>query len=315
MRNGPIQKLQSEPAQQERGATSNSLEQTTATPALAPERPKLRSNILKKPTTPDMRTATLEARLVKSGVPRDQDFINGLLGQLITAGDMGGQHDDSETGSLFSVIEGYGPRDMVDAMLCSQLGTLQGAIARRVRLVNRIIDPALRDVAVNTLAKLVRAFTAVSDALTRRGRGGSPSFSVGHVSFGEGSQAILANVTQSQGEAAPDEAAPSAPLPSTLRRSQCQALKTWSRRRFPLRAPEQKSSARSRRNDWESPAEYWADAFEPALRCQNSIRQALPIAGRRWQKALPYAWRITGVGRSKRQPKRAQAPNVYARSP
>ena len=38
MRPGPIQKLQSEPAQQERGATGNSLEQTTAKPAFPPER-------------------------------------------------------------------------------------------------------------------------------------------------------------------------------------------------------------------------------------------------------------------------------------
>ncbi len=209
----PIQKLQSEPISQERGATGNSLEQTTAKPALAPERPKLRSNSLPNIPTPDMRTATLEARLVKSGVPRNQDFINGLLRQLITAGDMGGPTDDLEIGFLFSVIEGYGPRDMLDAMLCSQAGMLQGTIARQIRQLNRTHDPASHDVAVNTLAKLIRTFTALSDALTRRRRGDSPSVSVGHVSFSEGAQAILGNVTQSQGEAAPDEAAPSPPLP------------------------------------------------------------------------------------------------------
>ena len=208
----PNQTLQSEPTSLERGATGNSLEKTNATPALPPERPKRRPNILPKIPTPDMRTATLQARLVNAGVPADPDFINGLLGQLITAGDMGGPTDDLEISFLFSVIEGYGPRDMFDAMLCSQAGMLQGTISRQIRELNRTHDPALRDVAVNTLARLVRTFATVSDALSRRRRGDSASVSVGHVSFNEGAQAILGNVTQSQGEAAPDEAAPSLPL-------------------------------------------------------------------------------------------------------
>jgi hypothetical protein len=208
----PIQTLKSETTPQEWGATGNSLEKTKAMPALPPERPKLRGNILPKIPTPDMRSATLEARLVNAGVPRDPDFIHGLLGQLITAGDMAGSHDDHETGFLFSVMEGVAPRDVIEAMIGSHLGMLQGLIANQVRVVNRTNDPALRDVAVNTLGKLIRTFTAVSDALTRRRRGDSPSVSVGHVSFGEGAQAILGNVTQSQGQAAPDEAAASPPL-------------------------------------------------------------------------------------------------------
>ena len=219
MRPEPIQTFKSEATPQERGATINSLEDTKATPALPPERPKLLSNerpkllsnILPKIPTPDMRTATLQARLVNAGVPADPDFINGLLGQLITAGDMASQQDDRETGFLFSVIEGNAPRDMVDAMICSQMGMLQGLIVRQQRLVNRTNDPVEMEIRVNTLAKLIRTFATLSDALTRRRRGDSPSVSVGHVSFGEGAQAILGNVTQSQGEAAPDEAAPSLP--------------------------------------------------------------------------------------------------------
>jgi hypothetical protein len=164
----PIQTLKSETTPQEWGATGNSLEKTKAMPALPPERPKLRGNILPKIPTPDMRSATLEARLVNAGVPRDPDFIHGLLGQLITAGDMAGSHDDHETGFLFSVMEGVAPRDVIEAMIGSHLGMLQGLIANQVRVVNRTNDPALRDVAVNTLGKLIRTFTAVSDALTRR---------------------------------------------------------------------------------------------------------------------------------------------------
>ena len=118
---GPIQKSQSEPAPQERGATRNSLEQPMDKSALAPERPKLRSNSLPNIPTPDMRTAALEARLVKAGVPQHEDFINGLLGQLITAGDLGGRHDDLEVSFLLSVVEGIKPRDTVEAMIASQM--------------------------------------------------------------------------------------------------------------------------------------------------------------------------------------------------
>jgi hypothetical protein len=126
---------------------------------------------------------------------------------------MAGPRDDHEIGFLFSVIEGIAPRDIVEAMLGSQMGMVQGAIVKQTRCVNRTHDPALRDVAVNTLAKLVRTFVALSDALTRRRNGGGANVSVGHVSIGEVGQAIVGNVTQSQGEAARDEAAPSPPLP------------------------------------------------------------------------------------------------------
>jgi hypothetical protein len=144
---------------------------------------------------------------------RDPGFIHGLLGQLITAGDMAGPRDDHETGFLFSVMEGVTPRDIIDAMIGSQIGMLQGLIVKQVRCVNRTNDPALRDVAVNTLGKLIRTFTALVEALRRRRNGGSPSVSVGHMSINDHGQAIVGNLTQSQGEAAPDEAAPSPPLP------------------------------------------------------------------------------------------------------
>ena len=208
---GSIQKLQSV-AQQERSATSDNLEQTTAMAALAPERPKLRSNILKKPPKPDMRTAALEARLVKAGVPRDDDFINGLLSQLIAAGELGREHDDLEVSFLLSVFEGIRPRDMVKSMLATQMAMVHVTTVKLARRLHRSIDPASQDGAANSLAKLVRTFAAQMEALTRHRSGGSPSVLVGHVSVSQGGQAIVGNVTQSQDEAGSDEATPSPPL-------------------------------------------------------------------------------------------------------
>ena len=207
----PIQTLKSEPTSQERGATGNSLEQTTAKSALPPERPKLRSNSLPEIPTPDMRTAALEARLVKAGVPQDQDFINGLLRQLITAGDLGGRHDDLEVGFLLSVMEGIKPHDTVAAMIASQMALLQTNIVKQSRRLNRTVQ-GYEDGPVNSLTKLIRTFVTLSDALTRHRNGGGPNVSVGHVSFGEGSQAIVGTVNQSRSEVAPEETAPSPPL-------------------------------------------------------------------------------------------------------
>jgi hypothetical protein len=158
-----------------------------------------------------MRTPALEARLVKAGVPEDADFINGLLGQLITAGDLGGRHDDLEVSFLLSVMEGIKPHDMVEAMIAAQMALLQTNIAKQSRRLNRTLQ-GYEDGPVNSLTKLVRTFVTLSEALTRHRNGGGPNVSVGHVSFGEGSQAIVGNVTQRQGEAAPDGAAASPPL-------------------------------------------------------------------------------------------------------
>jgi hypothetical protein len=156
MRSGPIEKLKSEPTSQARG------------------------NILPNIPTPDMRTPALAARLMKAGVPRDEDFINGLLGQLITAGDLGGRHDDLEVSFLFSVMEGIKPRDMVEAMIASQMGMIQTNIVKQSRRLNRTLQ-GCEDGPVNSLTKLVRTFVTLSEALTRHRNGGGPNVSVGHV--------------------------------------------------------------------------------------------------------------------------------------
>ncbi len=206
---GPMQKLKREPASQARGATRNSLEQ----PALPSERHVPRSNRLKtSPPTQDMSTAAMGARLVKAGVPFDEDFVSGLLSQLIEAGELGGKHDDLETNFLISVIEGIRPRDMVEAMLSTQMAMVHVATVKQVRRLNRSIYPELQDGAANTLAKLVRTFATQIEGLTRHRSGGSASVSVGHLSINQGGQTIVGNVTPSQCEAGSDEATPSPPL-------------------------------------------------------------------------------------------------------
>jgi hypothetical protein len=61
-----------------------------------------------------------------------------------------------------------------------------------------------------------------------------------------------------------------------------------------------------------SSTEYRADAVEPALRRDDAFRQALPISGRRLEKAVSNAWRCAGIGRPARKQKRTKEWIVYA---
>jgi hypothetical protein len=183
----PSQKLKSEPTSQARVATSNSLEQTVAKPALLPERPRTRQLKIPKP---DMSTAALEARLVKAVGSRDPDFLRGMLRQLIVAGELGRETDDHEVNFLLSVIEGVEPRDIVEAMLAAQMGMVHVQAVSFARRLNRFLDYAEREDVASTFNKLTRTFAAQMKALTRYRTGGGPNVTVGHVSVSEGGRRL-----------------------------------------------------------------------------------------------------------------------------
>ena len=91
MRPEPMQTFKSEATPQERGATINSLEDTKATPALPPERPEAALQYFAEDPYAryaDGNTPGAPRERRRTGGPR---LYNGLMGQLITAGDMGGQ--------------------------------------------------------------------------------------------------------------------------------------------------------------------------------------------------------------------------------
>jgi len=64
---------------------------------------------------------------------------------------------------------------------------------------------------------------------------------------------------------------------------------------------------RGQKNDDPPSPQYLADAVEPALRCDDAVRPALTVSGRRLEKAVSHAWRCAGIGRPARQQKRAEA--------
>jgi hypothetical protein len=96
----PSKKLKTEPASQERGATANSLEQTTLVPTRVPKRgrsggsktktPTRRSGDKSSATSPDHPNGADDcARIMEMLGTTDPDFAKGIYAQLISASSRG----------------------------------------------------------------------------------------------------------------------------------------------------------------------------------------------------------------------------------
>ncbi|RWI13917.1 MAG: hypothetical protein EOQ92_30255, partial [Mesorhizobium sp.] len=65
----------------------------------------------------------------------DEDFINGLLRQLVNVGSHGKTPDDQGTAFVASIVKGIEPQDQIEAMLASQMAAVHMAtmtFARRL---------------------------------------------------------------------------------------------------------------------------------------------------------------------------------------
>ena len=75
-----------------------------------------------------------------------------------------------------------------------------------------------------------------------------------------------------------------------------------------MRSPGAVRQARDLDDRWRN---HVTRALSAALRRQNPFRRRVPLAGGARQKALPHAWRCTGVRRLNGKPERAQARPVH----
>src|SRR3954467_8773819 len=66
-------------------------------------------------------------------------------------------------------------------------------------------------------------------------------------------------------------------------------------------------SEQNANDDTRASAQYKADAREPALWREDALGQAVPLACRARQKAMPYAWRSARLRCTQRKSERAQA--------
>lgn len=137
----------------------------------------------------------------------DQDFMNGLLSHMADASSQGRELDEVSINFVLSVVKGIKPKDQVEAMLAVQMAAIHTATMTFARRLARVETIPQQDSAERALNKLTRTFAAQMEALKRYRTGGEQKVTVQHVSVSEGGQAIVGNVTQGAGEAAPQEPA------------------------------------------------------------------------------------------------------------
>ncbi len=161
-------------------------------PSPLPEPPRRLKKI--KVPKPDMAQAELEDRLTRASGTRNADFLNGILSQVISAGELGRETDDREIDFLLSVVEDIEPRNVIEGMLAAQMATLHVQSMRLVRYLNRLSDDQTLQTVGGLLIKMNKTFAAQAETLSRLRTGGAQNLTVGHVSVGEGGQAIVGNI-------------------------------------------------------------------------------------------------------------------------
>jgi len=132
--------------------------------------------------------------LLKALGTTDEDFLNGLVRQLVNVGSQGASPDERGINFMLAVIKGIEPRDQVEAMLAAQMAAVHMAsmtFARRLATVENIPQ---QDSAERAFNKLTRTFAAQIAARKDYRSKGEQRMVVQHVHVAEGGQAIVGNV-------------------------------------------------------------------------------------------------------------------------
>ena len=125
----------------------------------------------------------------------DDDFLGGLIKQLVSVGSQGVAPDEDGTNFLLSVVKGIEPRDQIETMLAAQMAAVHAAsmtMARRLATVDNIEQ---QDCAERAFNKLTRTFAVQVEALKSYRSKDEQKMTVQHVHVAECGQAIVGNVS------------------------------------------------------------------------------------------------------------------------
>ena len=125
----------------------------------------------------------------------DEDFINGLLTQLINVGSPGKTPDEKGTAFVASIVRGIEPKDQIEAMLASQMAAVHLATMTFARRLAHVENIPQQDSAERAFNKLARTFATQVEALKKYRTGGQQQVTVKHVTVNDGGQAIVGNVS------------------------------------------------------------------------------------------------------------------------
>jgi len=132
--------------------------------------------------------------LMKALGTTDDDFLVGLLNQLVNTGSQGPNADESETNFMLAVVKGIEPRDQIEAMLAAQMAAVHNATMTFARRLAGVETIRQQDSAQTAFNKLARTFAAQVSALKDYRSKGEQKMTVQHVHVAEGGQAIVGNV-------------------------------------------------------------------------------------------------------------------------
>ena len=111
---------------------------------------------------------------------------------LAVSRDAAGTYDTVKVNALIAAVEGARPENEVQAMLAVQMAITHEIAAQALRRMVRVDQIPQYDSAGSMAVKLLRAFTAQAECLSRLQRGGEQVVRVVHVH--PGAQAIVGNV-------------------------------------------------------------------------------------------------------------------------
>jgi hypothetical protein len=220
-----------EPTEREKTA----LDRYRAQKATAPAAPRMKVIDGKKKVTPDHPDRPIADALLKEALGTvSDDFLSGLISQLVNAGSRGRQIDEDALNFMLSVVKGIKPKDQLEAMLAAQIAAIHMATMTFARRLAHVETIAHQDSAERALNKLARTYAMQMEALRRYRTGGEQKVTVQHVSVNEGGQAIVGNVNQAASGTALEKPVTTTPA-LTDARQQAMPIETTPAQVVPLR--------------------------------------------------------------------------------
>ena len=126
----------------------------------------------------------------------DQEFLMGLLSQVVDVCSRDGKIDELALNFMISVIKGIKPMDQVESMLAAQMAATQ---MLSMQFAGRLLRPQSLPAQYSderAYNKFTRTYTSQVQVLKLKRSSGEQTVTVQNVSLSEGSQAIVGNVTQ-----------------------------------------------------------------------------------------------------------------------
>jgi hypothetical protein len=143
---------------------------------------------------PDPQTG--EALLAEALGAADRDALHGLLSQLVKASAVALKPDQGNLSFMVSMLKSIAPRDSLEAMLATQMVSIQVATMRSACRLACTNDLTQQESLTRALTRLSRTFAAQMEALNRHRSNGACAITVQNLSVQDGGKAVVGHFTQ-----------------------------------------------------------------------------------------------------------------------